>query len=92
MLKYISICFLCRVKLEDSVDQLSAYDKKYETLNKWLKDTESKVRNESSLKPDLASKVDQSEVFMVGCSRAINMFMVGCSRAIYNVQKIVQLM
>ena len=80
-LKYIFICFLCRVKLEDSVDQLSAYDKKYETLNKWLKDTESKVRNESSLKPDLASKVDQSEVFMVGCSGVI-----------YNVQKIVQLM
>ena len=67
----ISICFLCRVKLEDSVDQLSAYDKKYETLNKWLKDTEAKVRNESSLKPDLTSKVDQSEVFMVGCSKAI---------------------
>lgn len=57
--------FLHRVKLEGSVDQLSAYDSKYEKLAKWLKDTEAKVRNESTLKADLPSKVDQSELFTV---------------------------
>lgn len=54
-----------RVKLEGSVDQLSAYDSKYEKLAKWLKDMETKVRNESTLKADLPSKVDQSELFTV---------------------------
>jgi hypothetical protein len=53
------------VKLEGSVDQLSAYDSKYEKLTKWLKDTEAKVRNEATLKPDLTSKEEQSELFAV---------------------------
>ncbi|KAK3089086.1 hypothetical protein FSP39_000625 [Pinctada imbricata] len=52
-----------QVKLEGSVDQLSAYDNKYDNLSKWLKDTEAKLRNQTALKPDLQGKVDQAELF-----------------------------
>jgi len=54
------------VKLESSIDQWTAYDREYETLHQWLKDTEAQVRNEATLKPDLPTKIQQLEQFKVG--------------------------
>ncbi|KAK6181528.1 hypothetical protein SNE40_009363 [Patella caerulea] len=50
-------------KLESSIDQWSEYDGQYEGLAQWLKDTETKARNESGLRPDPASKTEQLEAF-----------------------------
>ncbi|KAL3874933.1 hypothetical protein ACJMK2_037885 [Sinanodonta woodiana] len=52
-----------QAKLEGSIDQWSAYDREYENLSQWLKDTETSVRNEGNLQPDLPSKIEQYEHF-----------------------------
>ena len=64
-LKYLHVCLFYRHKLESSIDQWQAYDKEYDTLSQWLKDTEGRVRNEATLKPDLPSKIEQYEQFKV---------------------------
>ncbi|XP_035824390.1 nesprin-1 [Aplysia californica] len=50
-------------KLETSMEQWQQYDHRYEALSQWLKDTETKMRAESALKPDLPSKKEQLELF-----------------------------
>ncbi|GFO48198.1 nesprin-1, partial [Plakobranchus ocellatus] len=50
-------------KLENSMDQWQKYDTHYDTLSQWLKDTEALVRSEAALKPDLASKKEQLDLF-----------------------------
>lgn len=51
--------------MENSIDQWHAYDKEYDNLSQWLKEMESQVRNEATLKPDLPSKIEQYEEFKV---------------------------
>ena len=58
------IIFLAyRAKLDASMQQWQGYDDLYEGLSKWLKDTEVKVRTESGLRPDLATKQQQLDTF-----------------------------
>lgn len=45
--------------------QWQRYEHQYETLSQWLKDTEVKIRSETTLKPDLAGKREQLEFFRV---------------------------
>ena len=47
------------------MQQWQGYDELYETLSKWLKDTEVKVRAESGLRPDLVTKQQQLDTFKV---------------------------
>ena len=54
-----------RTKLESCMQQWQGYDEVYDSMAQWVKDTEVKVRNESGLKPDLPSKVDQLKNFKV---------------------------
>ena len=54
-----------RSKLESSIGQWSAYDKKNEDLSNWLKDMEGRVRNEATLKQDLPNKIEQFELLKV---------------------------
>lgn len=64
-LDFIVVLLFDRHKLESSINQWQAYDKEYDTLSHWLKDTEARVRNEATLKPDLPGKVEQFEHFQV---------------------------
>nr|KAG5692778.1 hypothetical protein BaRGS_009394 [Batillaria attramentaria] len=50
-------------KLENSVDEWEAYDTQHEALAQWLRETEASLRSEATLKPDLAAKKNQLEVF-----------------------------
>ncbi|XP_041351119.1 nesprin-1-like [Gigantopelta aegis] len=49
-------------KLENSIEQWQDYDGQYEGLAQWLKETEAKMRSESSLRPDLAGKMEQRQL------------------------------
>lgn len=64
--KYMYFNVFCRLKLEVCMQQWQGYDELYDTLEKWVKDTEVKVRNESELKPNLAAKQAQLDTFKVG--------------------------
>lgn len=46
-------------KLETSVEQWQKYDHCVDSLSRWLKDSEAKMKSEASLKPDIASKKEQ---------------------------------
>ncbi|XP_025103982.1 nesprin-1-like isoform X4 [Pomacea canaliculata] len=50
-------------KLEKSVDQWQVYDGQYEELSHWLRDTDSSLRSEAALQPDLQSKRKQLDLF-----------------------------
>ena len=58
-------CVIFRNKLESSVEQWKAYDTQHEALSQWLRDTESNLRGEATLKPDLPAKKKQLDVFKV---------------------------
>ena len=57
----IALLYCYRSKLENSIEQWQDYDGQYENLAQWLKETEAKMRSESSLRPDLDGKVEQKE-------------------------------
>ena len=54
-----------RVMLDESMQQWQGYDDLYDSLSKWLKDMEVKVRTESGLRPDLVTKQQQMDTFKV---------------------------
>lgn len=47
------------------MSQWQGYDEVYDGMAQWVKDTETKVRNDSGLQPDLPSKTEQLDDFKV---------------------------
>ena len=63
--KFVHDLHETKQKLESSMKQWQGYDDLYDDLNKWVKETEVKIRNDAGLKADLPSKQKQLDSFKV---------------------------
>ena len=82
LIAHVCIFFSFREKLESSVDQWEAYDSHHESLSQWLRDTEASLRGEATLKPDLASKKNQLDLFKVRATLSTCCVFVGLAGGI----------